>query len=106
MRKYRRNIFIVMIFGALFVHCSNAADVNDIDTEIQAQQELIRKLKDEIAQIDSEMNRCERASKGWKAATVIGGIGVAATGTAAIVQAVKLNKQKNVNSQNTEGEHK
>ena len=40
------------------------------------------------------MIRCENTKKGWVAATVVGGVGVAATGTAAIVQGVKINQQK------------
>ncbi len=41
------------------------------------------------------MLRCKKAKKGWVAATIIGGAGVLATGTAAIVQANKLKKTGN-----------
>ena len=67
---------------------------DDIADQVQYKEQLVRELRDEIQQIDSEMLRCEKNKKGWVAATIIGGVGVAATGTAAIVQTVKANKQK------------
>lgn len=67
---------------------------DDIADQVQYKEQLVRELRDEIQQIDSEMLRCEKAKKGWVAVTVVGGVGVAATGTAAIVQTVKANKQK------------
>lgn len=67
---------------------------NNLDAQIRYKEQLVNELKEEIAQIDSEMVRCQKAKKGWVAATVVGGVGVAATGTAAIVQGVKINQQK------------
>ena len=66
----------------------------ELVSQIQYKEQLVNELKEEIAQIDAEMIRCEKAKKGWIAATVVGGVGVAATGTAAIIQGVKLNQQK------------
>ena len=83
---------IICIFFCIHVFCAFGADV-DITNEIQYKEQLVRELKEEIAQIDAEMVRCEKAKKGWVAATVVGGVGVAATGTAAIVQGVKINQQ-------------
>ena len=82
---------IISVFVPYFV--AFGADV-DVTNEIQYKEQLVRELKEEIAQIDSEMIRCEKAKKGWVAATVVGGVGVAATGTAAIVQGIKINQQK------------
>ena len=70
------------------------ADDIDMSEQIRYKEEILKTLKEEIAQIDSEMARCEKTKKGWVAATVVGGVGVAATGTAAIVQAVKINQKK------------
>ena len=69
-----------------------AAD-NSLANQVRYKEQIVRELKDEIQQIDSEMTRCEKAKKGWVAATVVGGIGVVATGGAAIGQKVKLNKK-------------
>ena len=78
---------------------------NNLAEQIQYKEQLIRELKEEIAQIDSETIRCEKAKKGWVAATVVGGVGVAATGTAAIVQTVKT-KQKSEEKQSDKGDSK
>ncbi len=84
-----------MLFIFLFmpVFSTFGAD-DDIAAQVQYKEQIVNELKKEIAQIDSEMIRCENTKKGWVAATVVGGVGVAATGTAAIVQGVKINQQK------------
>ena len=43
------------------------------------------------------MAECGRKNKNWKTATWIGAAGVATTGTAAIVQGIKLNKLRREN---------
>lgn len=84
-----------MLFIFLFVPvCSAFGADDDIAAQVQYKEQLVRELKEEIAQIDSEMLRCEKAKRGWVAATVVGGVGVAATGTAAIVQGVKINQKR------------
>ena len=67
--------------------------------QVAYKEEIIQTLKEEIKQIDSEMSRCEKAKKGWLAATVIGGVGVVATGTAAIAQTVKAKKDQKAKEQ-------
>jgi hypothetical protein len=47
-------------------------------------------LKSDLAQIASEKSRCEKTKKNWTVATVVGGVGVVATGTAAIIQGNKI----------------
>ena len=89
------SIFLILNFNVA------VADDADVADQVRYKEQIIRELRDEIQQIDSEMVRCEKAKKGWVAATVVGGVGVAATGTAAIVQGVKLNQQK---KQKAEGE--
>lgn len=89
---------ILLVSGCVFLlqPVVNAyAETMDEKQMIQEKQELIQELKDEIQQIDSEMLRCQKAKKGWTAATVVGGIGVAATGGAAIAQVVKAKKGEN-----------
>ena len=58
------------------------------------EQQIIDILENDIRILDEEIAKCEKKKKGWIAATVIGGVGVAATGTAAIVQGVKIGEQK------------
>ena len=83
----------------------------EIKTKLESNSKLmskyslrIQELKEEIKQIDSEQMRCEKAKKGWLVATVVGGVGVVATGTAAIVQADKLKKQKTDTTKKSETE--
>ena len=92
----RTHAYTRIVFSCLFWLCSFPvfADNIDLAEQVRYKEEVLKTLKEEIEQIDSEMARCEKAKKGWVAATVVGGVGVAATGTAAIVQAVKIN-QKN-----------
>lgn len=86
-----KRILFIFLFIPIFGACG--AD-EDIAAQVQYKEQLVRELKEEIAQIDSEMIRCENTKKGWVAATVVGGVGVAATGTAAIVQGIKVNQQR------------
>ena len=82
------SIFLIFNFNV------ELADTDGLAQQVQYKEQLVQELKEEIKQIDSEQMRCEKAKKGWIAATVVGGVGVVATGTAAIVQADKLKKQK------------
>ena len=78
------------------------ADTDGLSAQVQYKEQLLQELKEEIQQINSEMLRCEKAKKGWVAATVVGAVGVAATGTAAIVQVEKTKKQKTDTTKNPE----
>ena len=90
MQRLKR--FLVVFLSCLLMPgvFSAVADDVDLGAEIIYKYKLIEELKKEIAQIDSENARCQKMKNGWIAATVIGGVGVAATGTAAIIQGVKL----------------
>ena len=57
-----------------------------------AKQMEIASLKKEISELETELEQCQRSNKGWRTATWIGAAGTVATGTAAIVQGVKLHK--------------
>ena len=83
----------VIAAGVVFAFFSLGAYAADINEEIEYKEQVVQRLKEEIAQIDSEMARCERAKKNWKTATIVGGVGVAATGAAAIIQTVNANKK-------------
>ncbi len=51
-------------------------------------------LREQIAAVDSEIERCEKSMKGWKAATIVGGIGTLASGVGLIIQNKKLKENK------------
>ena len=91
-----------LLFGLSIICICNAyADNAELAEQVRYKEEVLQTLKNEIQQIDSEMMRCEKAKKGWIAATVVGGVGVAATGAAAIAQGVKIH-QKNSPKQESE----
>ncbi len=85
------------------VTCPVMAD-NTVDiTEGMTDAQVIATLQNDIVELDKQILKCEKQRKNWLAATIIGGVGVAATGTAAIVQGSKLSQDKQelnrVNSQ-------
>ena len=90
MQRLKR--FLVVFLSCLLMPgvFSAVADDVDLGSEIIYKYKLIEELKKEISQIDSENIRCEKMKNGWIAATVVGGVGVVATGTAAIIQGAKL----------------
>ena len=51
-------------------------------------------LKQQIETVDSEIARCEKSLKGWKAATIIGGIGTVASGIGIIAQNKQIKENK------------
>ncbi len=94
-----------ILFGLSIICICNAyADDAELAEQVRYKEEVLQTLKNEIQQIDSEMTRCEKTKKGWVAATVIGSVGVAATGTAAIVQAVKINEKKKAPTKPKDGQ--
>ena len=86
----KRVYIILLVFSVPFAH----ADDMSIDTSRQMQ---IASLKREISELEIKLQECSRKNKNWKTATWIGAAGTVATGTAAIVQGVKLNKLKKEN---------
>jgi len=64
------------------------------DADIAAITATRDDLKREIAHIDSEMARCKKQKTGWVAGTVVGSVGVVATGVAAGVQAGQIKNKK------------
>ena len=85
-----KRVYIILLFIPSFAH----ADEMAIDTSRQMQ---IASLKREISELEIKLQECTRKNKNWRTATWIGAAGTVATGTAAIVQAVKLNKLKQEN---------
>ena len=82
-----------MVLFVFFVPFAYADDV-PIDMSRQMQ---IASLKREISELEIKLAECSRKNKNWKTATWIGAAGTVATGTAAVVQGVKLHKLKKEN---------
>ena len=78
------------VFGVLLV--GNFAYADDY-TELVAYRD---QLKQQIDAVDSEIARCEKTMKGWKAATIIGGIGAVASGIGIIAQNQQIKENKKV----------
>ena len=96
--KMKRVYIILLVFSVPFAHADDAA----IDMSRQMQ---IASLKREISELEIKLSECSRKNKNWKTATWIGAAGTVATGTAAIVQGMKLNnlKKEKANNKPTEG---
>ena len=86
-----RKFFII-----LFVFFVPVAYADDVAIDMSRQMQ-IASLKREISELEIKLAECSRKNKNWKTATWIGAAGTVATGTAAIVQGVKLNKLKKEN---------
>lgn len=96
MRKYLFLFVLISISvnGFAGIQISGNADESLGVQEILEKQKIINTLESDIAILDKEIQDCKKQKKGWIAATVIGGAGVLATGTAAIVQGVKIKDAK------------
>ena len=85
-------------FGAVTVKSRMAtvdnAGVTYYDTGDLSEMEIIETLQSDIQTLDDDIAKCEKQSKGWIAATVIGGVGIVGTGAAAIAQASKVSDKK------------
>ena len=85
---------VLVIFLILFSPVAARADDSGfVDADMARQMEL-SKLKREVSELEIKLSECKRKNKNWKTATWIGAAGTVATGTAAIVQGVKLNNLK------------
>ena len=84
----------ILLFLILFIpQIVRADDTGVMDADMARQMEL-SKLKREISELEIKLSECKRKNKNWRTATWIGAAGTVATGTAAIVQGVKLNNLK------------
>ena len=86
----KKLVFIILLFIPEFTYADDVA----IDMSRQMQ---IASLKREISELEIKLAECSRKNKNWKTATWIGAAGTVATGTAAVVQGVKLHKLKQEN---------
>ena len=84
---------VLVIFLILFSPVAARADDAVVSDDMVKQLEL-SKLKREVSELEIKLSECKRKNKNWRTATWIGAAGTVATGTAAIVQGVKLNNLK------------
>lgn len=95
-------IFAMIGFGAnAEVIMNNHTNANNVGNQWDWQNDVsyqeaqdIATLKNDILLLDQEIEKCKKKKKAWTAATVVGGVGVVATGVGAIVQANKINEKK------------
>ena len=86
----KRYIFVFLIlFSPVAVRADDAVVPDDMSKQME-----LSKLKREVSELEIKLSECKRKNKNWKTATWIGAAGTVATGTAAIVQGVKLNNLK------------
>ena len=83
-----KKFMIVMLSIAALGNVALAADTSDAAKaarimELESQRDILRA---DLVQIESEQARCERQRRNWRTATVVGGVGVAATATGAVIQ--------------------
>ena len=71
--------FLALLTGTAFMNIAHADEYADLIAYRE-------QLKQQISAIDSEITRCEKSMKNWKTATIIGGIGAAASGIGIIAQ--------------------
>ena len=83
----------ILLFLILFIPQIVRADDASLSHDMARQMEL-SKLKREVSELEIKLSECKRKNKNWRTATLIGAAGTVATGTAAIVQGVKLNNLK------------
>ena len=93
----------ILLFLILFIPQIVRADDAVVSDDMVKQLEL-SKLKREVSELEIKLSECKRKNKNWRTATWIGAAGTVATGTAAIVQGVKLNnlKKEKANAKQTE----
>ena len=53
-------------------------------------------LKEQIGVIDSEITRCEKSLRGWKIATILGGVGTVASGIGIIAQNQQIKENSKI----------
>ncbi len=53
-------------------------------------------LQQQVATLDADIAKCEKGIKGWKAATIIGGVGAVASGIGIIAQSQQVKENKKV----------
>lgn len=73
---------------------NHTADQYVDGNEMVDDSEGIAILENDIRILDEEIAKCKKQKKGWVAATVVGSVGVVATGTAAVVQGTKIKNKK------------
>ena len=83
----------ILLFFILFIPQIVWAEDANVSDDMAKQMEL-SKLKREVSELEIKLSECKRKNKNWRTATWIGAAGTVATGTAAIVQGVKLNNLK------------
>lgn len=106
-----------MLLAVLFMANANALSVTNASVEAglsapvmgsltaedAEKMRAIATVENDIMILQTELAKCQKAKKGWIAATVIGSAGVVATGVAAGVQGAKIaDKKKELSQHNAD----
>ena len=81
-------------YGADMATTNTGAQYDWQNDESYREAQDIATLEKDIRILDAEIEKCQKKKKAWTAATVVGGVGVVATGVGAIVQANKIKEKK------------
>ena len=90
--KKEKKMNKVLLFSLLLIIPSQYV-LADEYTELVAYRDS---LKQQIETVDSEIAKCEKSLKGWKAATIIGSVGAVASGIGIIAQKQQIKENKKV----------
>jgi len=93
MKRFQFYIFCLLASVSVGASAYDNSDIQK-EAELMRLNSTIKDLDAEIAQIESEQRRCEKAKKNWTVATVVGGVGVVGTGVGAVVQSKQINTKK------------
>ena len=86
---------LFLIFPIMGIISAGAAADEAYDVARVAELTAVRDtLRADLAQIESEQSRCEKSKGTWKTVTIVGGVGAAATGIGALIQAGKIGKKE------------
>ena len=83
--------FLVLVACCFVLRPGYGLTVGSGDT---AKMQPIATLEKEISILQTELRKCEKSKQGWKAATVVGSLGVLATGISAGVKGKKIKDKK------------
>ena len=86
----------ILLYCLIFVLSAQTA-ISDEYTELIVYRDL---LKQQIEATDAEIARCEKSLKGWKTATILGGIGALASGIGIIAQKNQIDKNQEILNKN------
>lgn len=81
----------MFLFLLISISISNFAYANEY-TDLIAYKKL---LQQQIEALDTEIIKCEKSTKGWKTATIVGGVAAVASGIGILAQHSQIKENNN-----------